>query len=133
MKLSFSASLPIVLFALLLWGASAWVSFANWKRNSGRRLTAFLEGLRFLLVTLLAITLLRPEIVKLLQRTERPEIAVLIDHSGSMDTKDLVSSNRVIARADWIHLQEKNSPWQRLEKNARVVVRDFSAPSSTGK
>ena len=102
MKWSFAASLPVVLLALVLWASSAWISFANWKRNSGRRLTAVLEGLRFALVTLLALTLLRPEIVKLLDRTERPEIAILIDHSGSMETRDLVSSNRVIARADWL-------------------------------
>jgi hypothetical protein len=129
---SFAASLPVVLLAVLLWSASAWLSVTNWKRNAGRPLTAVLEGLRFFLVTLLAVTLLRPEIVKQLKRTEKPEIAILIDHSASMETRDLLSSNRVIARADWLRDQETHQPWKRLEGAARVTVRDFSPAPSLG-
>ena len=132
MNWSFAASLPVVLLALVLWAASAWLSLTNWKRNAGRPLTAILEGVRFVLVTLLAVTLLRPEIVKQLKRTEKPEIAILIDHSGSMETKDLISSNHIIARADWLRDQETNRPWQRLESTARVTVRDFSTAPATG-
>ena len=127
---SFAASLPVLLFGLAAWLASAWLCYANWKRGGRRRATAWLEGLRFTLISLLAFTLLRPEFVRQLQRTESPEVQILTDASGSMKTRDVMLSNNVISRAEWLGRAQKTEFWKPLEKTAKVNFDEFSAPSA---
>jgi hypothetical protein len=125
---SFAASLSVLLFGLIAWLASAWLCYCNWNRGGRRRAAAWLEGLRFTLITLLAFTLLRPEFVRQVQRTESPEVLILTDSSGSMKTRDVVLSNSVISRAEWLERAQKTEFWKPLEKNAKVTVEDFATP-----
>ncbi len=124
---SFAASIPVVLAALGAWTLAGWLSYANWRRGPNRRGVAWLEALRFLLITALLFTLLRPEWVRRIERKERPEVAVLMDRSASMETRDVMVSNRVSSRAEWIGLEKQKQPWRPLEKNARVALIDFAA------
>ncbi|MEE1543918.1 MAG: hypothetical protein V1267_04765, partial [Alphaproteobacteria bacterium] len=63
---------------------AAWLGWGNWQRNGRRGRVALLEGLRFVTMAMLAFTLLRPEFVRLIQRTDPPQVVILNDASGSM-------------------------------------------------
>ena len=63
---------------------SAWLGWSIWQRNGRLGKVGLLELLRFGAVTLLAFTLLRPELVRLIERTEQQQVAILNDLSGSM-------------------------------------------------
>jgi hypothetical protein len=127
-QLSIAASWPVLLLAAALWAWAGWLCYENWRRGGRRRSAKWLETLRFLLITVLAATLLRPEFVKHVQRTQKPEVVVLCDSSGSMLTKDVVKADQVISRAEWLDAARQAEPWKRLEERARVVVQDFAAP-----
>jgi hypothetical protein len=129
---SFSVAAPliVVVAAVLVWAGAGWLCWANWRRSGRRPAVAKLEGLRFFLVTLLVLTLLRPEYVEHLQRTQTPEIAILTDGSDSMKTRDLAVSSGVISRADWLAQQLGRTFWSPLQGKAKVSVETFSAPST---
>ena len=128
---SFGVSLPLILLAALVWAAAAWLCYTNWRRRGGRVMAA-LEGLRLTIMTLLAFTLLRPELVRLIQRTERPEIVVLTDASASMTTRDVTLASNVISRAEWLDQQRKTNAWKPLERDAKVLIEGFAAPPPKG-
>ena len=81
---------------------------------ANRRAAGKLESLRFILITLLAFTLLRPEYVENLQRTAMPEIAILADGSDSMKTRDLVVSSAFMSRGQWLAAQLQRAFWRAL-------------------
>ncbi len=62
----------MIIAAVLLWLGAGWLCLANWSRSANRRASGRLEALRFILVTLLALTLLRPEFLKKLERSSMP-------------------------------------------------------------
>ncbi len=130
---SFGASFLLVLTAIAAWLGAAWLGYANWQRRGGGRKIALLEGLRLVIMTLLAFTLLRPEYVQQIQRTEMPEVAVLWDASGSMATRDLKNGTNILSRAEWLQQQRDSGFWKPLEKTAKVTVEDFSAPAKEPK
>src|SRR5690242_18392768 len=96
---SLAASGPVVVVGLALWLGSAWLCYTNWIRSGRRRSAFWLESLRFILITMLAATLLRPEFIKRIERTDPPAVAVLMDMSGSMRTRDVVAADQVVSRA----------------------------------
>jgi hypothetical protein len=125
---SFAASKTVWLLGGMVWIAAGWICWNIWNRSGRRKAVAWLEVLRFALVTLLGFTLLRPEFVRQLRRTERPEVLVLADMSSSMKTRDILSSNGVVSRAEWIAAQKEQRVWKSAEASARVIVEDFAAP-----
>ncbi len=124
---SFAISIPLILLGLAAWAGAAWLSWTNWRRRRSRASFA-LETLRLVIVTLLVFTLLRPEFVKIIQRSERPEIAVLLDASGSMASRDIKQGTNIVTRAEWLAKQRAAKFWKPLEKSAKVLVEEFSAP-----
>ncbi|MBM3875134.1 MAG: VWA domain-containing protein [Verrucomicrobia bacterium] len=124
---SFATSLPLILLGAAVWGAAAWLSWTNWRRRRTRS-SALLESLRLVIVTLLGFTLLRPEFVKIIQRTEQPEIAVLLDASGSMVSRDIKQGSNIVTRAAWLGSQRAAKFWAPLERSAKVLVEEFSTP-----
>jgi hypothetical protein len=148
MNFSITASFWVIAAGVLIWLGSAWLCWANWQRGGKRRATGLLEALRFLLITMIVATLLRPEFVQQIKRTENPEIAVLMDSSASMETRDIVAANAnrltsgsatnsqsrltsAATRADWLAQKRQSQFWKPLEKSGKVVVEDFSAPTAT--
>jgi len=125
-----AAPLPVLLPALALWLFAGWLSWNNWRRSARGRAVGRLECLRFLLVTLLVFTLLRPEYVQHLQRNLTPEIAVLMDASDSMKTRDLTLTNRLVSRAQWLDAKRAAQFWLPLQNKAKVTVEDFARPST---
>lgn len=124
---SLTAPPLMMTLGVLIWCGAAWLSAANWLRSGRRPVTATLEGLRLILVTLLIITLFRPENVRQLERSDPPEIMILADGSGSMQTRDMVLSNRVVSRADWLQTETDRRFWQPLETEATVVFETFAS------
>ena len=85
--MSFAASPLIVALGLALWAWTAWLCRANWERTGRRPSGLWLEGLRVGLVTLLLLTLFRPEIVRIEERNVSPRKSlILTDASDSMKT-----------------------------------------------
>src|SRR5438105_2285317 len=110
---SFAVSWLTGLAALSLWVVSGLVCRANWLRSGKRPAIARLEILRFILISLLAFTLLRPEWVQISRKSSRPEVAVLLDASRSMETRDLAGANNAaISRAQWVTNQVKQRFWK---------------------
>ena len=127
---SFSASTPLIALVALIWMASAWVSWTHWRR---RRLpgVAALEALRFLIMALIGVTLLRPEFVRRTMQTEQPEIVILSDASESMKTRDVVvDSSTVVTRDKWVEERRQTNSWRSLEKNAKVLIEEFARPAT---
>ncbi|HZM02223.1 MAG TPA: vWA domain-containing protein, partial [Candidatus Saccharimonadales bacterium] len=127
---SLAAPLSVILFALAAWVGTGWLCVTNWRRGGRRGTAGRLEALRFLLVTLLVFTLLRPEYVERIERTATPEIAILADRSDSMRTRDLAVSSNVISRAQWLDQQLQGNFWAPLRNKAKVSVENFAAPST---
>ena len=128
--LQLAAPLAVLLPALALWLFAGWLSWSNWRRSARGRAVGWLECLRFLLVTLLVFSLLRPEYVQHLQRNLAPEIAVLVDASDSMKTRDLTLTNRLVSRAQWLDAKRAAQFWLPLQNKAKVTVEDFARPST---
>ncbi|HEY2951602.1 MAG TPA: vWA domain-containing protein, partial [Verrucomicrobiae bacterium] len=126
---SISASTPVMVLAVLVWLGAGWLCWANWHRRGGKAMAA-LEALRFVIMTVIGITLLKPEFVQKIVSNEPPEIVVLNDASGSMETRDVMIEGRIIRRDEWLQLRRQTNFWRPLEKNARVMVEDFSRPST---
>ncbi|HEX4120699.1 MAG TPA: hypothetical protein VH619_08800 [Verrucomicrobiae bacterium] len=128
--ISLAAPASVIIAAVALWLFAGWLCLANWQRSPNPRAAAWLESLRFILITLLALTLLRPEFVKNLERSSMPEIAVLTDASGSMKTRDVDAGTNVISREQWIRQAVGRKFWGPLDSKAKVSVEPFSAPST---
>jgi hypothetical protein len=131
-KIEFSYSFWIVAAAVILWLAAGALCFENWRRRRAVRGAAFLEGMRFFVMTLIGFTLLKPELVKHVIRQEKPEIVILCDGSESMKTLDVINTNKqVISRADWVSQQKTNRFWSKWEKGNKVVIQNFAVPGET--
>jgi hypothetical protein len=122
--------MPVMVLAVLVWLGAGWLCWTNWHRRGGKAMAA-LEALRFVIMTVIGITLLKPEFVQKIVSTEPPEIVVLNDASGSMETRDvMIEPGRILRRDEWLQQRRQTNFWRPLEKNAKVVVEDFSRPST---
>lgn len=130
MTWSLSVSTFVILIAAIVWLASGWLCWANWhRRRTGA--AAVMESLRFLTMTLIGFTLLKPEFVRKMTQTEPPHVVVLTDASQSMKTRDVVlSPGTVLQRDEWLQETRATNFWKPLEKNAKVVVEEFAAPNT---
>jgi uncharacterized membrane protein len=129
----FSAPLMVVCIAGVLWLGSGWLCYQNWRRRGTARGVGLLEALRFLIITVIGFTLLKPELVKWIMEKEPPEVAVLYDGSASMTTRDVqLEEKQIIRRDQWVQLQRTNQFWKPWEKTAKVFVEEFSPPPSEG-
>ena len=130
MNWSFGASPLAVTAAVLVLAAAGYISFLNWDRSGRRTSVARLEILRFILIALLGFTMMRPEIVQVVRSKNQPELAILVDRSGSMETRDLQSSSNIQTRSEWVSTQVSNQFWKALQGKTKVVLEDFGQPST---
>lgn len=124
----FNASTGAIALALLVLAAAGWLGWQNWTRGGRTKWARALEILRFLLIAMLAFTILRPERVTILQQTELPEVVLLVDQSRSMETRDMGDATNALTRAGWLEAAIARKFWQPLEQGARVVLQRFSPP-----
>ena len=130
MNWSFGATPLVVTVALLFLAGAAYLSYLNWQRNGRRKVVAWLEALRLLLIALLGFTLLRPEVVQIVKSKNQPELAVLVDRSGSMATRDIQTSTALQTRAQWLNTQLSNEFWRPLQGKTKVVIEEFGATNT---
>ncbi len=124
---SFAVSLWTLLIGIILWASAAWLCYAQWDRRGRTRRIGILESLRWGIVTLLLITLLRPEWVRLIERTDPPVVAILEDASASMTTRDMLLGSEGASRTEWLRSKDPNPVWARLAASAKVARGYFSA------
>jgi uncharacterized membrane protein len=129
MNWSFATNWLLIAAGMLIWSVAAGMSWQNFERRRTRA-AALLETLRMAIVTALIFTLFRPEIVRTIERAESPEIAVLLDASGSMLTVDTRGTSNVISRADWITQHRATNLWAGPAEVGEVLFDEFS-PAST--
>jgi hypothetical protein len=134
-ELSLSITTWSVVLGVLALALTVWLSVRLWRRTGGSRWVAVLETLRLLVVVLVLFTLLRPELVQKIRRFRRPELVVLYDESGSMNTRDLVTGEgEPEMRNRWIAQQLERKFWGPLEERYKVSVDGFSRmPDEAGK
>lgn len=105
--LTFLPTTTVLVIGAALVTATAWLSWAAWSRSGYARGTGLLELLRLVVVTLVAVTLCQPEWIESRPPEQAATLAVLVDESGSMQTRDVLeaeaeSSGLPVSRADAI-------------------------------
>ena len=111
-------------------------SYRQWRHAvRHRNRIIIMELLRTVLIVTVLFTLLRPELVFKTTLTSEPEVVVLQDISGSMDTRDLITKGEngveAVSRTAWINARLKDKFYKPLEKKFKVSVTSFSIPKKT--
>ena len=125
---TFASSPLLILAAIVLGMVSIWFSYKIWTGNAKSRQIVALEAFRLIIICMLLITLLRPERIQVIQWAEEPAIVVLNDVSGSMTTQDVIHTNQVVARQEWVSSNLESNALEPLEKTSRVLVDAFAEP-----
>jgi uncharacterized membrane protein len=111
--------------------AGALLSFLAWKRSGFVRSVGVLEGLRLLVITLVAVTLNQPEWLEQYFPQEQPTLVVLGDASRSMETRDVIDpenpSSPPTSRRESIEPMLKKDVWESLSTKLDVVFERFSS------
>lgn len=130
MNWSWGASPALVCGGLLVVALAGAIGYLNWTRGGRRRIGGLLELLRFLLVLLLGFTLLRPEVVQSIRSRERPQLTILVDQSGSMATRDLLSGGPLESREEWVARRLQQQFWGPLTGKVNVAIEEFGRPAT---
>ncbi len=130
-----------ILFSIGMVIACAALSWSALKRTNFKRSHVALEGLRFLLVTLVAIAVCQPEWLQKFLPNEEPVVAVVWDESGSMDTEDVLKpeggpADTTISRRESIQPLVDPKNWESFsdEQNPdrlNIAIAPFSSSLAT--
>src|SRR5690606_17915357 len=129
--LTFDASPALIVAGLTAWLVVASLALAAWHRSGWSRRVGLLEGGRTAIAALVVLTLFQPEWTQTYQPTDLPVLAVLVDKSRSMDTRDVVDPNEphdeARTRAEWVAAELQQIDWDRLVPSVRVVREEFAS------
>jgi hypothetical protein len=115
----------LIAFVLSLTVLFSWKTFVRHKKN---KTTALLEIFRFLLLCLFCLTLLDPKRTEIIKSKIKPQLAVLIDQSQSMDTLDVNDTASVVkSRKQWVDSIIQSSVLKGLEENTTILIEPFSS------
>lgn len=128
MTFSWLAAWWQVILALALIGVGSWLSWQHWNRLGRKRNLLWLEVVRWSAIVWVALTLLQPELIRKMVRTESPEVLVLVDKTGSMETTDVATAIGAVSR-DVAVAQVLEDPELigMLERQGKVVVEEFGS------
>lgn len=120
-------SLAISLMAVIAVCVLSWIA---WARSGFRRPILILELLRIAIVVAVVVLLNQPETIQKFVPTEKPTIAVLVDGSRSMDTRDVKtgedrSSPPITRRASSEPLLAEET-WQAFKDRFEIAITQFS-------
>jgi hypothetical protein len=114
---------------------TALYSLIAWRRAGYRVSMGLLELLRVGIVTIVAVLLNQPEWIEEFRPEEKPTIAVLLDASPSMDTRDVVApdqpTNSARTRSEAIAPMTDPASWDKLRQRMNVIIQPFSAPAAS--
>ncbi|MFQ3671039.1 MAG: hypothetical protein SNJ84_06240 [Verrucomicrobiia bacterium] len=99
MTVGWVASWWQVALALVLVVGAVWAGFRQWDGLGRRRGVLGLEVIRLAAVVMLALTFLQLEVIRSAVRLEAPEVVVLVDRTGSMETVDVPRATGAVSRA----------------------------------
>ena len=109
-----------------------YLGIQTWIRMNKTRKIALWESFRFLIILLIILTLFNPMRVEELESSEKSQIVCLQDVSESMQTKDVImEDNEPIKRSSWTQQFLRQDWIENLEKNASVIIKNFSSSSGT--
>ncbi|MCM8543176.1 MAG: hypothetical protein NE328_23105 [Lentisphaeraceae bacterium] len=104
-----------------------WFFYNNMKHTLNKKSTFLLESLRLLTVLVILVTLFEPEIVKVEEKTEKPQLKILYDTSGSMKTEDVVADNgQVISREEKVKQVLAADIKDQLSDRFDVTIENFA-------
>lgn len=120
--------------------------YLSWIRSPHPGRTAALEILRFFIASLVVLLLWQPEWRTVIHPTTKPSIAILWDHSGSMETLDaelppVLSADgkkgEIVARSEWVEKALASDLLTPLRSDGanELITKPFATPSenvSTG-
>ena len=89
-EITFDAPPAVIAIAVISLPVVTVLAVSAWRRSGFDRRLGFLELLRVVIVLLAVLTLCQPEWREVFQPTERPVLALVIDESSSMETRDVV-------------------------------------------
>ncbi len=116
--------------------ATAVYSFIAWRRVGFRLSMGLLELLRLSIVAIAALLLNQPEWIEEFRPEEKPTIAVMLDASPSMETRDVVApdgkASSATTRNQAIATLADPASWNKLRERMTVLIQPFSAPGQTG-
>ncbi len=120
----------MVVFGIAMLFATAGLGFMIWRRSGYSAASGWLEFLRFLIVSSVALTLNQPEWRETFEPDEKPVIAVLRDESGSMRTEDVIIPDNVArepsSRVSIARGLTSTETWDSLNEEFEVVIEPFS-------
>ncbi len=123
-----------VVVGVLMVVAAAVLCFAAWHRSGYSRTTGIMEGLRFTLVLMVAITINQPEWLETFTPDEQPTVVVLSDISRSMETRDVIDPDNPNVdpqtRAEALKPLIEKSRWESASEELQVVFATFSSKLS---
>ncbi|MDW8343946.1 MAG: hypothetical protein RMM51_05580 [Verrucomicrobiae bacterium] len=127
---SWQVSGSAVVLMVAVWCVAAWLGWRQWNRYGRRRSVGLLELFRLGVVGLALLTLGRPERIERVGQTTMPTVAVLVDASGSMATRDVTdAAGQLVSRWDWARQTVAEAPWRELTNRYQVVVEEFDKPA----
>jgi uncharacterized membrane protein len=116
-----------ILISTILVAATVVVAFLTWRRSGYEIGTGLVELLRVAIAGLVATLLNQPEWVEEFRPDEKPVVAVLVDASRSMDTRDVVAAAAgPRSRRESVAELTTSDFWRPLEERYRVVIEPFS-------
>lgn len=131
---SFDFSAPRIVIAVLLVLVSGAISLAQYRCAGKRPLEGVSEIIRLVALILVAFTILRPELVRVHRLQELPQLSVLLDRTGSMQTRDVYDEDEVdlISRDEWVEPLSETNAWQELKARYRVSITEFGSLDEEG-
>ena len=129
--LSFQFSWLAAAVAAAAVAVSALLGWRSLRRERSGRLAAGWQCLRLFIVIMTASMLFRPELVRSAKRTEKPVLRLLVDRSGSMETRDMTGPDgSAISRSEWVRSALTSSIWIAAAKSFRVAESEFCGAST---
>lgn len=131
MSLTFLATPLSVVASIILVSLTVCVSWLGWRRSEFSPRVGLLEGLRIVIVVMVAATLNQPEWLEHYLPDDQPTLLVLADVSQSMDTRDAVDphdpAKTPATRREWIQPLIDEATWEPARKKLEVVIEQFSS------
>jgi hypothetical protein len=123
--------LDIAIICLTL-GLFLWFFIHNVRHSVNKKSMAVVETCRLLLVLMILFTLFEPELVKVEEQKQKPQLKILYDVSGSMKTKDVVTPEKtVVSREKQVDGILGSGLHEELSKRFDVTQDSFSSVDSS--
>jgi len=130
-SLVFTHTPVTVTVAVLFVAAVAGLGWMAWRRSGFRTSIGLLEGLRLVIAIGIAITLNQPEWREVFKPDSKPTLAVLVDVSRSMETRDMIDAANPAAGAKSRAAVAKPfldpATWKAITQKMDVVIEPFSS------